>query len=111
MKAFFFNLFTAFILGNVSAQNVFVTEYFSHADVKVYISKTPEDADLLVYKADKLVPVSENNGVWYFTENKNEAGRKIYFVNYTNRADLIIYFVDKKSLAGWKSDWKKYLMF
>ena len=111
MRAFLISLIIAFFNLSISAQVVFETEYFSHSDVNVFVSQNRDIADLLVYKVDRPDAAGENNGVWYFTENKDEAVRKIYFVKYTNRADLIIYFVDNKSQAGWKNEGKKYLMF
>ncbi len=94
----------------LSAQKVYVTEYNSHADIKVFVSKSPGNADLFVYKTDRADSAGENNGVWFFSEEKDKTFKKIYFVNYPSRADLIIHFVDDKSLAGWKNEAKKYVI-
>lgn len=100
-----------FLISSTSAQKVYVTDYESHAELKVFVSKTSDKADLLVYKVDRADATGENIGLWFFSEKKNEAGKKIYFVNYPSRADLVIFFVDEKSQAGWKNEAKKYLLF
>lgn len=107
-----FICFFAVLFGyNLQAQKVFETEYYSHADLKVFVSKYADQADLLVYKVDIADSAGENSGLWFFSESKDKAIKKIYFVKYPSRADLIIHFVDDKSLAGWKNESKKHLLF
>jgi hypothetical protein len=103
--------FTLLFSSNLQAQKIFETEYYSHADLKIFVTKSAENADLLVYRVDREDSAGENNGLWFFSESKDKAIKKVYFVKYPNRADLIIYFVNNKSEAGWKNEDKKYLMY
>lgn len=48
------------------------------------------------YDADK-------DGLWFFTNSKYDAKKKIFFVDSKYDADIIIYFAKSKYDAGWRN--------
>ena len=89
-----------FLFGTVcsNAQNVFVVDYKSQAD-------------LLVYKVDYKSQAKGNEGLWHFVDHKSQADFAIYFIDYKSQADLKVFFVDYKSQAGWQTKEKKHLLY
>ena len=69
------------------------------------------DADLCVYKVTSKYDAENNKGLWYFTDSKYDADKKIFFVDSKYDADLLIYFVDSKYDAEWRTSSKKQLMY
>lgn len=95
--------FFAFCLArNASSQIVYVTEWKSEANKKVFITDSPGDADLIVFKTDWKSDAKKDSGLWYFTEWKTEADMLIYFTDWKSEADIVICYTDWKSDAGWK---------
>ena len=66
---------------------------------------------LVVYKTKYSSEATDNKGVWYFTQYKSEAKKKIYFTEYSSEADVKVYFTDYKSEAGWKNKSKQHLFY
>ena len=79
--------------------------------VKVQVSDYKYEADLVVYKTTYKYEADGNKGVWYFTDYKYDAKKKIYFTDYKYEADLVIYFTTYKYEAGWQKKEKQHLMY
>ena len=95
----------------VRAQKVFSCNYKSDTDIKVFVAKYKSDADLVVYRAKYPSDAVGNTGIWFFTEYKSDARKKIYFTEYKSDADLVIWFTEYKSDAGWRDRTRMYWMF
>lgn len=92
----------------MNAQQIYVTDWKSDANVIVYVTDWKSDADLIVFKTDWKSDASKNEGIWYFTDWKSDAKKQIYFTDWKSDANVIIYFTDWKSDAGWKNSSKKH---
>lgn len=93
----------------INGQVLFLTPYESESDLKVWVSNSLSDADLLVYKVENITQSTED-GLWYFTNVRAKAKKKIYFVNTITKADLKTYYVNNLSQRGWRNLSKKYLL-
>ncbi|OIP05533.1 MAG: hypothetical protein AUJ97_00725 [Bacteroidetes bacterium CG2_30_32_10] len=93
------------------SQKVFSCDSKYDAKIKVFVVDSKYDADLLVYKVSSQYDVTQNEGLWFFTESKYDADKLIYFVDSKYDADLLIYFVDSKYDAKWEKVAKKYLLY
>lgn len=107
-------LFSSFLIATilpVEAQKIYITDYNSHADVKVFITKDLDEADLVIFKVDNQDAIGENEGLWFFCEEKKCADKVVYYVKFPTRAEMTVYFTYDRSLAGWKNKNKKYLVY
>jgi len=93
------------------AQKIFSCTYKSDADIIVYVSEYKSDADLVVYKTKYASDATGNDGIWFFTEYKSDAKKKIFFTEYKSDADLIIFFTEYKSDAGWQEKKRMHLLY
>ena len=59
------------------SQKIFSCESKYDADVKIFVVESKYDADLLVYKEESKYNAEGNKGLWYFTESKYDADKKI----------------------------------
>jgi hypothetical protein len=64
-----------------------------------------------VFKCNSKYDAVENKGLWFFTESKYDAKKKIFFVDSKYDADIIIFFSDSKYDAGWKNNAKMAKMY
>ncbi|MDH5656013.1 MAG: PDZ domain-containing protein [Spirochaetia bacterium] len=88
-----------FISGNkLSAITVYVTG--KENSVKVYETKKPSEADIMVYKAKNSREAGDDHTWWYFTDSARE-GQWIKFVNSKHLADIKVYFVKDSNKAKW----------
>jgi hypothetical protein len=101
----FFNYSSCF------SQKVFSCESKYDAKIKIFVVDSKYDADLLVYKVDSKYDVTQNEGLWFFTDSKYDADKLIYFVDSKYDADLLIYFVQSKYDAKWENMSKKYMLY
>jgi hypothetical protein len=74
MKKLVLILILTFIGNYLFSQTVYSCQYKSDADIKVYVSKYKSDADLVVYKCKYKSDATGNQGLWYFTNYKSDAG-------------------------------------
>jgi hypothetical protein len=91
---------TMFCIMQLNSQVVYVTEWKSEATLKVYVSDSPADADIIVYKSEWKSEAEPESGIWYFTEWKTEADQLIYFTEWRSEADVVICYTNYKSEAG-----------
>ena len=111
LRIAFFSSFLFAAIHTLEAQKVYITEYNSHADVKVFITKNYEEADLVIFKVRDEDAIGENEGLWFFCEEKKCADKIIYYVKFPKRAEMTVFFTYERSLAGWKNESKKFLMY
>jgi hypothetical protein len=118
MKTFFLKTIILFVFGGLIlnyspcfSQKIFSCESKYDAKIKVFVVDSKYDADLLVYKVDSKYDVTQNEGLWFFTDSKYDADKLIYFVDSKYDADLLVYFVDSKYDAKWEKMSKKYLLY
>ena len=78
--------------------------------MKVYVTTTKSEADLVVYKCSSKSEASGNNGLWYFVSSKSDAKTTVYFVSSKSDSDIVIYYTSTKSEAGWQNRSKSYKM-
>ncbi|MEM1010048.1 MAG: DUF6150 family protein [Myxococcota bacterium] len=72
------------------ATHVFVTEFASRAQKRVYVVKNPRKANCFVYKSTS--PTAKK-GQWYFVKRAQPSALKIHFVKYESSADVKVFFV------------------
>jgi len=108
---YLFLLFILFCFNRTYSQKVFSCDSKYDAKIKVFVVDSKYYAYLLVYKVSSQYDVTQNDGLWFFTDSKYDADKIIYFVGSKYDADLLIYFVDSKYDAIWQNASKKYLMY
>lgn len=98
---------------NADAQIIFEVEDPELADVKVYYTSNPFEADLFVKTSSDphMAKADENRGIWYFTMNPEEADVKLFFTDYGSQADFKVYFTPSVRQAGWKKPSKRRLLY
>lgn len=92
------------------AQTVYKAPFRSDGEVRVYETQYKSEADLLVFKAAYKVPTGDNRGMWFFTDTRSIADKRVYFTDNRNDADIVIFYTPYASEAGWRNQQKKQLM-
>lgn len=105
----FIGIFTFIGSSQLKAQIVYQTTDPKEADIKIFISQTPNGIDLYVYRCLKNEVKPGNLGYWYFGDKK-DAQKTIFIVNKKEDADLSIFIGRDAKLTGWKNEAKKYLL-
>jgi hypothetical protein len=79
---------------NSHGNTVYVVNNPTPKEIKVFITKYPNQADLLIHEVSHLSKTTPNpNLLWYFVKYPNQANLKIRYVKFENQSDLKIYFV------------------
>ena len=81
------------------AQVVYVVEYASQADVRLYRTNVRSQADIMVYRVPYRSQADAEKGLWYEATYPSQADTKVYFVNYRSQADCVVYFAPYRSQA------------
>lgn len=64
-----------------------------------------------IYSCESKYNADENKGLWYFTDSKFNADKKIFFTNSKNKAGLVIYFTESDYNAEWRNKNKMHLFY
>jgi len=94
---FVFALVNLMATGFLSAQAVYVEEYPSQADVKLYRTNTRSEADIIVYRVPYRNQAEAAKGRWYEVTYRSQAEWRIYWVPYRSQADCVVYFTKYRS--------------
>jgi hypothetical protein len=84
---------------NAPAQVVYVVEYASQADVRLYRTNVRSQADIIVYPVAYRSQADAEKGLWFEATYASQADTKVYFVNYRSQADCVVYFASYRSQA------------
>jgi uncharacterized protein YndB with AHSA1/START domain len=76
----------------------------------VYETSSRYSCDLRVFKTSSRYEADGNEGLWYFTNSRYDADKKIFITDSQYDADLIICYVDSKYDAGWQNESKQLLL-
>lgn len=88
---------------------VFKTDIGSEADLKVFVTDTRFDADLVAFETtDAWAATAATN--WCYTTIRGEAHKVVHFVNARWEADLAVFWTDIQSDAGWVAGGKEHLL-
>ena len=82
---------------------VIQTKVASAADLKVYVTDTRTEADLIVFESFDAWAATEP-WVWAYTDVEAEADKVVYFSESPWDADLVIYKTDVQPDAGWVNE-------
>lgn len=99
LRSILFSLLSFTAIGWLSAQAVYVEEYPSKADVKLYRTNTRSQADIVVYRTPYRSQANAAKGLWYEVTYRSQAQWKIYWVPYRSQADCVVYFAEYRSQA------------
>ncbi len=95
--------------GGVRAQKFYQCEVGEAADIKVWASETPEEADFwafFVYDASELGAP----GVVMQVPTAGEAAFKLTFVDKQEEADFSLWLIEDKAKAGWNKKEKSHML-
>lgn len=81
----------------------------SEADLKVYISDSRSEADLIVFESFDAWAAVEP-WIWVYTDVEAEADRTVYFTDFVWEADLVVYKTNVQPDAGWVDEAKPDLL-
>lgn len=93
-----------------NAQVVIETKVLKEANVKIYLTNYPADADVVVFKTPFIDRAQGNKGIWYFTDMSGWANKKICYVSGKDIANIVVCFTDDAKQAGWRSKKKQHFM-
>ena len=79
--------------------SVFIETNKRRADYIIYQEKSEVFADLKVFKEDNKL-LADDQGLWFFTENKDFADFTIYFETDPANVDFTIFYTDVAVYAG-----------
>jgi len=82
-----------------NAQNVFIADYQSEADVSLFETKNAADADIIVYKVRYKSDANAEKGLWHIEHYRSLADWKVYWTKYEAEASCKVYFVDYANQA------------
>ena len=71
--------------------------------MKVYVTTTKSEADLVVYQCSSKSEASGNQGLWYFVSSASDARKKVYITDTKSDADIVVYYTRTKSEACWQN--------
>jgi hypothetical protein len=96
----------------LKAQIVYQAPVRSDGEVRVYVTKYRSEADLIVFKSQNIgeARASGNAGVWYFTDTRSLAEKRVYITDIRADSDITIAYTDIRGDAGWRNPQKKKLM-
>lgn len=89
-----------------NAQIVYEVQDSSLADFSVFVTDDTLQADIRVYQVSNANE-SQQVGLWFQTNNINEAGYKVFYLNDPNLADLHVYYSSEINKIGWISESNK----
>ena len=96
---YFFLFFLSF--SNFSyATKVYLTDFESQADYKIFTVSSPSQADCKVYMVSQESRAQRGTGKWYKVDQPSRADVKIANVEHQSRADIKVYFVSSESQAS-----------
>ncbi len=78
---------------------VYIEKDPSRAHYQVFEEESEAFSDIVIYEEDNALYADEE-GHWYFVENKGMADFSIYFTEERGGSDFSIYFTDTESFAG-----------
>jgi len=81
---------------NVTGQTINWVKHQHQSDIKVYVTQTPIEATLVIFRASHQYQSSQT-GFWYWNDNikyRNKGTVNVYRVGYKYQADYIVYFCD-----------------
>ncbi len=99
----------AMLASGASAQKFYQCEIGEPADIKVWASETPEEADFwafFVYDASELGAP----GVVMQVPTAEEAAFKLTFVDKKEEADFSLWLIEDKAKAGWNRKEKSHML-
>lgn len=100
LTALFATLIIMVGCNQLNAQIMYKVDDEYDADLKVYVTEYKSQADVVVYVTERQEKAKGDRGIWYFTEWKSEADKKVYFTDWKGEADLIIFYTDWEAEAG-----------
>jgi hypothetical protein len=89
-------------------QVVYEVQDSALADFTVYVTDDTLQAEIRVFR---VLNANESHqvGLWYQTNNINEASYKVFYLNDPNLADLHIFYSSDINKIGWIDESKKVL--
>ena len=98
MRKFFIILGVLCVYFTANCQVISVVDQKRHADINVYLTDNPYEADATVVVTKRIYRADNNLGYWYFDEADKwhyDCARKIYIVDRWYEADIIIHITDQ----------------
>jgi hypothetical protein len=81
----------------------------SEADLKVYVTDSRSEADLIVFESFDAWAAGEP-WIWVYTDVEAEADKTVHFTEFLWEADITIYKTDVQPDAGWVDEAKPALL-
>ena len=80
---------------------IFVVHQRLYADVVVYVTNNPNEADLYVRVTTVELYAKKNDHYWKFVKHQLPSVVKVYFTKYKRDADVIVFY------STWIFGWQK----
>ena len=88
-----------YLVHATAAQTVYVVQYVSQADVRLYETRTRSQADVILYRVPYRSQADPEKGLWYEATYRSQADWSVYWVQYRSQADCVVYFAPYRSQA------------
>jgi hypothetical protein len=89
----------SFLTAALTAQTVYVVQYASQADVRLYETTIKSQADVILYRVPYRSQADPEKGLWHEATYRSQADLAVYWVAYRSQADCVVYFAPYRSQA------------